>query len=171
MRSIDVANYFVAKYGDHIRLTNLSLNKLVYFAQVESLRRLGRPLFSDEVEAWEYGPVEPLVYHSFKRFGRYVVTEASGPFEGCTKEETDVMDSVMDTYGSLTAYDLVTLSHKEGGAWRNRYVQGVDNEITTRDIVESEDFRTMPDLKNTLSAGIENVKREWANTIRLLGDA
>lgn len=59
MKAIDVAGMFIQRHGDSIHLTNLSLNKLVYFAQVESIRRTGEPLFDDEVQAWNYGPVEP----------------------------------------------------------------------------------------------------------------
>lgn len=171
MRSIDVANYLVFRYGRDTRLTNLSLNKLVYFAQVESLRKLGRPLFSDPIQAWEYGPVEPLVYHAFKGYGRSAVTDGPEPVDGPDAAEAAVIDGVMDTYGSLTAYDLVSLSHKEGGAWRNRYVPGMDAEIRTVDVLESSDYDSEPDLGGTLSADIEAVKREWANGLRMLGDA
>ena len=45
MRSLEVANLLVSKHGATIRPTNLSLNKLVYFAQVESLKTLGMPQF------------------------------------------------------------------------------------------------------------------------------
>ena len=62
MRALDVANYFIANYGGGTEMTNLKLNKLVYFAQAVSLKQYGVPLFSDEIQAWSYGPVEPEVY-------------------------------------------------------------------------------------------------------------
>lgn len=65
MRALDVANYFIANYGGGTEMTNLKLNKLVYFAQAVSLKQYGVPLFSDEIQAWSYGPVEPEVYHAF----------------------------------------------------------------------------------------------------------
>ena len=43
MLSVDIANKFISGFGDKAVLSNLSLNKLVYFAQVESLRSLGSP--------------------------------------------------------------------------------------------------------------------------------
>ena len=58
MKSIQVANAFILRHGSDIDITNLVLNKLVYFAQVESLRETGKPLFEDKIEAWPYGPVE-----------------------------------------------------------------------------------------------------------------
>ena len=60
MNSIQVANAFILRHGSDIDITNLVLNKLVYFAQVESLRETGKPLFEDKIEAWSYGPVERM---------------------------------------------------------------------------------------------------------------
>lgn len=39
MKSIQVANAFILRHGSDTDITNLVLNKLVYFAQVESLRK------------------------------------------------------------------------------------------------------------------------------------
>ena len=73
MKSIEIAHTFVNRFGSILDLTNLKLNKLVYYAQVESIRRTGNLLFDDAIEAWQYGPVEPLVYHTFKKYGRGIV--------------------------------------------------------------------------------------------------
>ena len=174
MLSIDVANYLITKYGNKIRLTNLSINKLVYYCQVESLRLLGRPLFVDRIEAWEYGPVEPAVYHAFKGYGRSTIHKPATP--GGTSdipnaEEATVIDSAMKKYGDLTAYDLVELSHRKGGAWSNKFDRSNDIEITTNDIVSSDDYKSEPDLSNTFLANVESIEKEWRNTIRILGDA
>lgn len=171
MRSLDVANYFIANYGGQMRITNLGLNKLVYFAQAEALKRQGTALFLDRIEAWEYGPVEPLVYHSFKRYGRGVIPVATEPISSCTLQDMEIMDSVMESYGKLTAYDLVKLSHKDGGAWKARYTPNEDVEIRIEDILASADVLGEVDFGETLSANIDNVRREWSNTIRLLEDA
>ena len=81
------------------------------------------------------------------------------------------MDSVMESYGKLTAYDLVKLSHKDGGAWKARYTPNEDVEIRIEDILASADVLGEVDFGETLSANIDNVRREWSNTIRLLEDA
>lgn len=51
MKSIQIANAFILRHGSDIDITNLVLNKLVYFTQVESLRETGKPLFEDKIEA------------------------------------------------------------------------------------------------------------------------
>lgn len=174
MYSINVSNLFISRYGDTLRLTNLSLNKLVYFAQVESLRRNDVPLFSDPIEAWEYGPVEPMVYHAFKKYGSSVITSpanAGFPPKGGTAEQLAVIDAVAREYGSLTAFDLVDISHREGGAWRKKYIPGKNVQITNDDIIASKEFRTGFDPTATLSAGVRNVQDKWPNTLRMLEDA
>ena len=42
MNALNVANYIVNNWSDTIEITNLKLNKLVYYSYVESLRKLGR---------------------------------------------------------------------------------------------------------------------------------
>lgn len=173
MRSLEVADMFVSKYGDVIKPTNLSLNKLVYFAQVEALKIAGRPLFEDRIEAWEYGPVEPEVYRAFKSNGRRAIETPSGVCFGGfpSPEDLAVIDFVAGKYGGLGAFDLVRLSHREGGAWSNKYVPGENAEITVADILASDDFSCEPNMEATIAAGFRSVREKWPNTLRMLEDA
>lgn len=72
MNALDAANFFVelANAEEDGRMTNLKLNRLVYFAQAWSLEKFSRPLFEEEAEAWQYGPVIPSVYRAFRPCGR-----------------------------------------------------------------------------------------------------
>ena len=65
----DVADFFIdiANKNTDDTLTNLKLNKLLYYAQGEYLARTGKPLFDDEIQAWDYGPVVPVIYYKYKR--------------------------------------------------------------------------------------------------------
>jgi uncharacterized phage-associated protein len=58
----DVAAFFVqmANLSADDQMTNLKLNKLLYYAQGASLARTGNTLFNDSIEAWPYGPVSDL---------------------------------------------------------------------------------------------------------------
>lgn len=51
------------------RLTNLKLQKLLYYQQGYHLAAFGTPLFSEDVESWMYGPVVPSVYDVFSAYG------------------------------------------------------------------------------------------------------
>ena len=67
----DVADYFLAQCdedsGDII--SNLKLQKLVYYAQGFSLAFFGEALFSEPIEAWMHGPVVPALYRKYSHYG------------------------------------------------------------------------------------------------------
>ena len=53
-----VANFVLDFCDQHQRgITNLSLQKIVYFCHVWSLIEFDRPLVKQRFEAWQYGPV------------------------------------------------------------------------------------------------------------------
>lgn len=68
--SVDIAAWLVSRHGAGTRLTNMSLNRLCFFAQVESLQSTGTTVFDDPIVAWRCGPVCPAVYHAYERYGR-----------------------------------------------------------------------------------------------------
>ena len=75
-KASDVANFFIrlslSDSEDYI--TNLKLNKLMYYAQGWSLARLGKPLVQNDIQAWKYGPVIPAIYHDYKNCGNSPIT-------------------------------------------------------------------------------------------------
>jgi len=168
MKSIQVANAFILRHGSDIDITNLVLNKLVYFAQVESLRETGKPLFEDKIEAWSYGPVEKDVYYTFRKYGRNRISKSEG--EAAKDERTlSVVDRTAKKYGFLTAFDLVGFSHRKNSAWKNVYKEGESVEITNDDILASEVGLTLP--QNTLASSLDEVNAKWQNTFRILRNA
>lgn len=174
MRSIDIANLFIQRHGNKLYLTNLSLNKLVYFAQVEALKsRPYKPLFDDCIQAWNYGPVEPVVYHVFKDRGTAQITVPSADIQN----DDDlpfaiaIVDFVAEKYGSLTAFDLVNISHSEGGAWRKKFNGTHNVPITIEDIMQSDDYLSSFDPNRTFGAAIQNVRESFPNALRMLEDA
>ena len=58
-----IANYFIENTKS---IDNLRLNKFVYIAYGLALVYKERELFKDRIEAWEYGPVIPAIYHEFR---------------------------------------------------------------------------------------------------------
>lgn len=166
MKSLDVADCIIDLYGSDVVLTNLKLNKLVYFAQVLSLKKTGVPLFDDTIEAWDHGPVEPGVYRRFHPYGGRRVATA-GEYER-SERLLEVVHEVMSHVGGLTAFDLVRLSHRGGGAWRNVYRRHGNAVITVDAIRESSDMFVFDAIGRTLSDGIAEVDRSWPNALRML---
>lgn len=166
MNALSIANYIVNNWSDTIEITNLKLNKLVYYSYVESLRKLGRPLFDDAIEAWQYGPVEPAVYQAFSSYGRnrIQVTNGSEKLDAASKQ---IVHSVMEKLGSLSAFDLVTLSHKPGGAWASVYSPEKDNTITPEAILTSADGIDDGKLV-TIGQAVQSTIASMPNALRLL---
>lgn len=167
MKSLDIANLIVMRYGDRAELTNLKLNKLVYFAQAVFLRKYGEPLFDDEIQAWAYGPVEPMVYYAFNQFGSGVI-RGSRETPDLSERAVGVVREVMDTFGRLTAFDLVRISHRDGSAWKSVYEPRANNPITPEMILASRDGDTHDIMDGTLAEGIAQVNHKWPNAMRML---
>lgn len=109
-------------------ITNLSLQKIIYFCHVWSLIKLERPLIRHNFEAWQYGPVLQYVYREFKAFESEPITIRAMCLDPMTGNENvaacefdsstrALLERVVDFYSRLTASDLVQLTHVEGGPW------------------------------------------------------
>ena len=138
-RAIDIANFYVQLANDlpETDITNLKLNKLCYYAQCWSLVKLGRPLFSDEIQAWDYGPVIPDVYHTFKVCGRNPIGEPSEHFDETLldSDELTLLIDVYSSYGKYTPNELITMTHKPGAPWDEVYEEHMNNPIPTPSMV------------------------------------
>ena len=72
----DVAKFFIQYYrNNHMLITNPMLSKLLYFAQGHCLIEHNRSLFNEKIEAWESGPVVPVIYEKYKGFGNMGLIE------------------------------------------------------------------------------------------------
>lgn len=121
---IDAARYLVfLSYGrKQYSLTPLKLQKLLYLAQGWSYVWDKKAAFSDEFEAWQYGPVSKKVYEEFKRYGRSEIPEREGIDSLRDFDVTETLAAIWDEYGKKTAYDLVELTHQQK-PWRDAYSQ------------------------------------------------
>lgn len=111
----EVARYFLAVQDENAGelITNLKLQKLLYYAQGYHLALYGRPLFDDPLEAWEHGPVVGSIYREYKLFrDQPIVVPAEVP-EGLSDEAKTVLDDVYAAYGRFTAVRLLQITHQE----------------------------------------------------------
>lgn len=132
----DVANFFidVAVRGKDDFITNLKLNKLLYYAQGSYLARTGRSLFTDEIEAWPLGPVVPTVYQKYKVCGSSPIqsVDEDYSFAKFTPDEKAALIDVMCEFGRFTGSELVSLTHRPGTPWSDTKESGknvIDNEL------------------------------------------
>lgn len=124
-----IANLMLDKADERgVKISNLALQKLLYFAHGIYLTKLKCPLVSGYFEAWQYGPVHPAVYRAFKTSGSEPITTravAKDPLTGRTRdlpkpsdrEVHDLASAVIISYGHLSPGRLVDLSHAKDSPW------------------------------------------------------
>jgi len=111
-----------------IKVTNLALQKLLYFAHSIFLIEAKRPLVSGYFEAWQYGPVNPAAYSAFKTAGSSPIDFRASGQNVMTGERTALalpneptirrhLARIMSSYGQLSPGRLVDISHAKGAPW------------------------------------------------------
>lgn len=101
-------------------LTPMQVLKLVYMCHGWMLGLYGRPLISDKVEAWQYGPVIPNLYHSLKSYRASPVTNTlMQPVDEAEfgEEEESLISQVFNIYGDYSGPQLSTITHRAGSPW------------------------------------------------------
>lgn len=128
----DVAMYLLSLFrGDAIGrddgiddgsdISNLKLQKLLYYCQAYSLALTGEPMFAEEIEAWPYGPVVPSVYRSYKQYGRYDIPLADiRPFTLSDEKVAGIVRLVKRHKGAYSAIAIMDMAHSER-PWREAY--------------------------------------------------
>ncbi len=140
VKAIDVANFFVEMMQfDEDKLTNLKLNKMLYYAQGHSLKRTGKRLFEEEIQAWDYGPVVESVYQAFKKYGMEGIGNTFGYFsvDYFSEEEQRLLLDIGRVYGKYTGVELVHKTHQEGSPWYCVYKPNVKNIVIPVDSIKS----------------------------------
>lgn len=102
----DIADYIIAKYEGEI--TPLKLQKLLYYSYVWSLVT-GKKVFDATFEAWNYGPVEPFIYHHYKPYGKAVIPSQKKISVAMPPE----IDFILDSYAHFSAIELSKTTHLE----------------------------------------------------------
>jgi len=125
----DIANYFLAKTIDEdSKITNLKLQKLLYYAQGLHLALFDKELFSEEIEAWQHGPVCVDIYHDYKQYGSNII-----PCNDCekdfskilSKEQIEFLDEIYDVFGQFSAWKLRDMTHEEPTWINNKDIASV----------------------------------------------
>lgn len=133
LEGIDVAKYILSK----IKCTQLKLQKLVYLCFADYLCDTGKQLFTDKIYAFKYGPVVDTVYKRYKEYGYKPIDQETEDidnkniFEMPAKsriifaedgtEKILSIDKTLRKYGSLSASQLVDLTHKEKTPWSKTF--------------------------------------------------
>jgi len=114
-------------------ISNLKLQKLLYYAQGVCLAINGTPLFGEQIFAWKHGPVVPGVYDEFKDFGSKPIDfNDDFDFTAVSLDDAKLLEEVFDVFGQYSAWKLRDMTHDEP-PYRNTLVWSVIPNESIRD--------------------------------------
>jgi len=134
----DVAKYFLSLNDEEVGelISNLKLQKLVYYAQGFHLAIEGEPLFGEAIHAWAHGPVIPDLYHAYKEFGGGPIPSPDGFDPARIGEDTRaLLDEVYSVFGQFSAWKLRNMTHEEP-PWLEAYGEGKSGVISKKTMEE-----------------------------------
>jgi uncharacterized phage-associated protein len=135
---MDVANYFILKshneQGDNIDITLLKLQKLCYYAQGVHLATKDNSLFSNELLAWEHGPVVKELHDRFGKRGAIVLEKPEAKIEDLklNADELQTLEDVYSYFGQFSAWKLRNMTHQEAP-----WIQTLTNSVISIDVIKT----------------------------------
>ena len=124
---VAIANYFINQSKDGLSL--MQLLKLSYVAHGFCLALYDRALSRELPQAWQYGPVFASMYHAFKYLGPDKITkhwqdelddlliDEDHLESDFNENEKDMMNRVLEQYGSFSGWQLSALTHAKDTPW------------------------------------------------------
>lgn len=122
------ARFFIEESRPENGLTPMKLIKLAYIAHGWHLAFFDKPLLSETVQAWKYGPVIESLYHGFKQYGNELIPKSE---LSCLQDlSSDFIETsrpllvkVWEKYGGLSGLHLSALTHQPGTPWYEVWYQ------------------------------------------------
>lgn len=119
-------------------LSNLKLQKLVYYAQGFHLAMLDKPLFEEDFRAWQYGPVVESLYGDYKEYSGGAVPVPDAPDSMVfNKIQQDLLNEIHEVYGKYSAWRLSEMTHEEG-PWKSTNNMGVIDKMALKDYFKTQ---------------------------------
>lgn len=133
-----IAEYIITFFSHkEMPVTHLKLQKLLYFVWVDYCRKTRAKLYTEEMGAWQLGPVVPSVYYEYCVYGAMPICREYK--SEIRSEDKQIIDATLEQYKDRSAFDLVAETHKDGTAWSRVFnEEGVRASIPFELIVQCE---------------------------------
>lgn len=113
MKVEPLAKYTLKKF-EHKPIAPLKLQRLLFYTKVWGIVT-GVNLIEEGFEKWDYGPVNPKIYHTYKEYGKNPIS-APGSFESVPspiEKEKALIDFILEAYMPYSALSLSSMTHEE----------------------------------------------------------
>lgn len=132
--ALEIAKYIINKCtNDNHPISNLQLQKVLYYIQKTFLMS-GKEAFNEDIEAWQFGPVVPVVYYRYCGFGAMPIRMKY--YTEIDDNTVKTMNPIIDSKRLLNPWDMVEDTHKAGKAWAEIYQNGSGNHhVIPKDLI------------------------------------
>lgn len=112
---MQITNYIITHLGE---VTPLALEKLLAFSNGVNYAVNGRRMIFEPCEPWQHGPVYPIIYTKYKKYGYKPIDDGINSEHGCMLScvpqcEIDVLNMVLKTFGLYSPKILEMISHMQ----------------------------------------------------------
>lgn len=124
-KALDIAKYIAYKCTNDLKaVSNLHLNRLLFFIQGEYFIKTGDFLFQDDFKAYLYGVIIDEVYHKYRYYGGSNIYESEQGIPLDIRTEI-IIDRILEKFYNISYYKIVNMTQWEGGAWDATYENGL----------------------------------------------
>ncbi|MCM0314255.1 Panacea domain-containing protein [Bacteroides fragilis] len=114
-------------------LYHTKLIKMLYLIDEKAIKDSGVPITWLDYKVWQYGPVDPAIFHIKDNFGEYVSAVVNSEYNGVSTTiikplrkfnddefsdyDLDIINEVIEECKDKKACELVHITHKPGSPW------------------------------------------------------
>lgn len=111
----DISKYIIYYSNEkNYGITNLRLQKVLYFVQLYFMKILGTRCFGASLVAWDFGPVVPEIFRKYERFGGGQICDYRNPHVTFgNKIDRQIVEGVIDLLSSYTTSRLVEITQNQ----------------------------------------------------------
>ncbi len=118
-------------------ISNLKLQKILYFIQAQFLvfGNENKACFSDDIQAWKFGPVVPDVYRKYRLYGNAHIPsfDKEENFSEIAEKDKAMINRMVDRCADYTASQL-TATTERTTPYQEAYAKGTQTVITHESI-------------------------------------
>ncbi|EAH9416255.1 Panacea domain-containing protein [Campylobacter lari] len=136
VNALDLAKYIL--YKSDKDLSNLELQKTLYFTELDYIKKFDKHLINDDFEAWKYGPVARDVYCEYRNYGANSIDKPNDEIQlNLDNDELEIINDSIKKCNKQSYWILVEKSHKKGGAWEQSFKEN-KKEIIDKKLIKQE---------------------------------
>ncbi len=171
----DVADFIVTSADGEV--SHKQLHKLLYFAQGFYMAEHGEPLFDDDMQAWDFGPVNGSLWGRFRSRGFLPLLKPENQlFQTLDVRKKEFLAAFLAVFITYGQQQLIDMSHVDY-PWEKNYISGLNASLPKAEMEEYfskfdgfEDYLTVASEKVEFSKLLASRKNYLLNLVDIGSD-